>query len=519
VVQVVRVSEVLAAVSLTTDLATGVPFERGLATALVAGRLAAAAALSADERTVVFHTALLGAVGCTSYASENAALFDDDTAFQAALRSIDPGDQTAFAGWLAGFGAWAGARRPDLAQRFLRSAPTEGPRAMLASCETSRALGPLLRLPAEAVAALEDVHERWDGRGIPGRRAGTQIALAVRAMHVAEQAVGAHAAGGVRAAVGEVSRRCGGHLDPDLAATFLADPDAILAVLDTPDLVAAVVAAEPGLAVVVTPAEIEDLCRALAIIVDLKGRYLLGHSDHVTALADAAAALCGYDDGERARLRAAALLHDLGRAGVPSSVWDRRGRLGAGDWERVRLHAYWTGRILARCPALADLATTAAAHHERLDGSGYHRGSSGADQAPEARLLAAADVFAAATEARAHRPALSDGDAAALLETHAHGGLLDRDACAAVIEAAGQPRARTTRPHGLTDREVEVLRLAARGLTNRQIAEHLVVSERTIGHHLAHIYDKTGRRSRAGAAVYAMEHGLLPEPSRRTMTA
>jgi len=64
-------------------------------------------------------------------------------------------------------------------------------------------------------------------------------------------------------------------------------------------------------------------------------------------------------------------------------------------------------------------------------------------------------------------------------------------------------------PNGLTDREVEVLRVLARGLSNREIGDVLVVSPRTVQHHLASVYDKIGVHSRAGAAVFASEHGLL----------
>jgi DNA-binding NarL/FixJ family response regulator len=152
----------------------------------------------------------------------------------------------------------------------------------------------------------------------------------------------------------------------------------------------------------------------------------------------------------------------------------------------------------------------AAGHHERCDGSGYHRGVGAGELPTAARLLAAADVLAALTESRPHRPALPLAEAAARLTAESAAGRLDADACAAVIAGAGLPRPRAAWPCDLTDREVEVLRLAARGLSNRGIAARLGVSDRTVGHHLAHVFDKTGRRTRAGAAVFAMEHGLLP---------
>jgi HD-GYP domain-containing protein (c-di-GMP phosphodiesterase class II) len=195
---------------------------------------------------------------------------------------------------------------------------------------------------------------------------------------------------------------------------------------------------------------------------------------------------------------------------VSSAIWDREAQLGPVDWERVRLHSYWTERILRRCPALERLAPLAHAHHERLDGSGYHRAARGIELSGGERLLAAADVFAALTEARPHREALSPSAAAECLQDEVRAGRLDAAATGAVVEAAGLPRRRASWPNELTDREVQVLRVLARGLSNREIAEALVLSPRTVQHHLASIYDKIDLRTRAGAAVFAIENGLVP---------
>jgi HD-GYP domain-containing protein (c-di-GMP phosphodiesterase class II)/DNA-binding CsgD family transcriptional regulator len=332
----------------------------------------------------------------------------------------------------------------------------------------------------------------------------------MRVVQVAEQAVMAAADGGRAAAVAEVVRRAGGQLDPDLVTAFAGAADPLLDMLEGGDLLATVLAVEPAHAAAAGDADLERLCAALAAVVDLKGRFLLGHSAHVAELADAGGRAAGLDEDERALLRASALLHDLGRVVVSSEVWDRPGSLGAADMERVRLHPYWTDRVLRRCAGLVPLAEVAAGHHERCDGSGYHRGVGSGELSAGARLLAAADVLAALTEDRPHRPALPAGEAAGLLNEHARAGRLDGDACAAVLAGAGLPHPRRAWPCDLTDREVEVLRLAARGMSNREIADRLRVSDRTVGHHLAHVFDKTGRRTRAGAAVFAMEHGLLP---------
>jgi DNA-binding CsgD family transcriptional regulator len=307
----------------------------------------------------------------------------------------------------------------------------------------------------------------------------------------------------------EVNRRAGGQLDPALCATFTACAERIGGLLDG-DVVAAALAAEPAPRRVVRDAETDQVCAAFATFADLKGRFLLGHATHVAELAGRAAELAGWDERGRRSLRRAALLLDLGRVGVSSAVWDRPAPLREGEWERVRLHAYWTERILRRCAGLAELAPDAGAHHERLDGSGYHRGAHAAELSAGARLLAAADVFAALTEPRPHRTPFAPDAAASALDDEVAAGRLDGAAAAEVIEAAGLRGRRAAWPCDLTDREVEVLRSLVRGASNREIADELSLSPRTIQHHLASVYDKIDLRTRAGAAVFAIEHGLVP---------
>ena len=346
--------------------------------------------------------------------------------------------------------------------------------------------------------------------GFPAGRAGDDLTAAARVVHVAEQAVMAHYDGGAPAAARHVARRAGGQLDPDMCAGFAANIEPVLAALDTPDMLATALASEPPPRLTVPASELDRVCSAFASFADLKGTHLLGHSSHVAELADRAAELTGYDDEGRRILRASALLLDVGRVGVSSAIWDRPARLGPVEWERVRLHPYWTERILMRCPALERLAPLAAAHHERLDGSGYHRAARGIDLSGGARLLAAADAFSAMTEPRPYRAAHTRPEAALALHEEVLAGRLDAVAVGAVTEAAGLPRRRTAWPNDLTDREVDVLRMLARGLGNREIAAQLVLSPRTVQHHLASVYDKIDLRTRAGAAVFAIENGLVP---------
>ena len=502
----IRLAEVLSALSLTTDLGAGMPFEKGLRTCVVASAFAAVLRLSLEDRRAVFHAALLRSIGCTAHAPENAAMFGDDLSFERAFKELDPADSATF---VARFGDWDPPHQQELLQRVYAETATTGAYAVRSGCEVSAALGTRLGIGTRAIDALRDVYERWDGHGLPDGRSGDQVDPIAKVVHVAEQAVLGHYAGGVESARTTVARRAGGHLDPDLCDEFLRNCEAVMGALDAPDMLAAVVAAEPSPGLIADDRDLGQLSLAFAVFTDLKGVDLVGHSPHVAELAETATRMLGGDEASVAEMHATGLLHDLGRTAVSSAIWQRAAPLGHADRERVRLHTYWTERILTRCPAFAPLARSAAAHHERLDGSGYHRGNGAADLELPARVLAAADAFAAMTESRPYRAALSAHDAERALMEESTAGRLDSACVAAVIEAAGLPRPRTVWPCGLTEREVEVLRLCARGMSNRQIADELVVSARTVQHHLASIYDKTGRRTRAGAAVFAVEHGLM----------
>jgi DNA-binding CsgD family transcriptional regulator len=185
----------------------------------------------------------------------------------------------------------------------------------------------------------------------------------------------------------------------------------------------------------------------------------------------------------------------------------------------VRLHPYLTERMLVCSPALAPLAGIAAQHHERLDGSGYPRGLAGGAVSPGGRVLAAADFYRARTEPRPHRPASTAGEAAAQLRAEVRAGRLDGGAAEAVLSAAGhRATRRPARPAGLTSREIEVLRLLARGLPNKQIAERLVISRKTVSHHVEHIYAKTGTTNRALASLFAASHALIGDARDATDT-
>jgi HD-GYP domain-containing protein (c-di-GMP phosphodiesterase class II) len=274
----------------------------------------------------------------------------------------------------------------------------------------------------------------------------------------------------------------------------------------------AVIAAEPALEVVVSDEKFEDVLEAIGDFTDLKSPWTMGHSRGVADLAAEAARGYGLPADDVVTVRRAGLVHDLGRLGVSNAIWDKRGELTQAEMERVRLHPYLSERMLAFSPALAPLGAIAVQHHERLDGSGYPRGLSGDAITPAGTILAAADTYHAMTEIRPHRPARSREEAASELRAEVAAGRLDGDAADAVLRAAGhRVKRRREWPAGLTAREVEVLRLVARGLSNKEIAAELVISRKTAGSHVEHIYTKIGVSNRARASLFAMKHGLMTD--------
>jgi HD-GYP domain-containing protein (c-di-GMP phosphodiesterase class II) len=269
--------------------------------------------------------------------------------------------------------------------------------------------------------------------------------------------------------------------------------------------------AEPAPVLRLDAVDLDEALHAVADFADMRSRWFLGRSAGVSALVNRAAAALGASDEQRRALRRAALVHDIGRVGAPSGIWDHPGPLTGEQWERVRLHPYLSERVLGRCDLLAVYGPSASRHHERGDGSGYHRGLTSDELGDGDQLLAAADSYHAMTERRPHRPPLAPSQAADELRAEVVAGRLRRKAVDAVLAAAGHASRPVSvpRPADLTEREVDVLRLLARGHTNRAIASELAISPKTVSHHVEHIYAKAGVKTRAGATLFAVEAGLI----------
>jgi HD-GYP domain-containing protein (c-di-GMP phosphodiesterase class II) len=505
----VRTAELVASLSLATDLAMGLPREHGLESAVIAARLADSLGVDDDTASQAYYVSLLYYVGCTADAEVSAEMFPWGTM----LANFNPAIYGSLGEVVRGVVRSIPDPDADRLTRALQVARTL-PRAMrghpahmAAMCEVAQMLAQRVGLPASIHGLFGQLTERWDGKGGLIGLKGEAIPLALRIVSVARDVSIQKWVGGLAYAVDVVRRRAGGGHDPRVAEQFCAHAEELVP-RGEESLWDLVLSCEPGERRMLSGPAIDEALSAMGDFADLAAPCLTGHSDGVARLTQEAAPRMGFDAAAQRGVTRAARVHDLGRVGVSPAVWEKPGPLTTDEREQVRLHAYHTERLLASSPFLAGLAETASAHHERCDGTGYHRGVGAGALSPAARLLAAADAYHTMTETRPHRPALSPGEAAVALGAQSREGRLDAEAVRAVLTAAGQSAPLRVHPAGLTDREVEVLGLLAHGFQTKQIGRRLGISTKTASRHVQNIYPKIGVSTRAAAAVFAMQHGL-----------
>lgn len=508
-----RRAELLAALSLAIDLGLGQPMEHMLRSCVLGGRICGELGLDDEVRERVFYATLLAWIGCHADSHELAELFGDDIDLRAAMYTIDMRGLRLVALLLGKVAS--GSPAPVRAVRtlgFLAAGRRMLTDLMTSHCISAGALAREVGRDEQTCSVLQFAFERWDGAGLPRGARGEEIPLEMRLVHLTDTVEVHLRRKGPAGAVEMVRRRRGSHFDPQLADFFCDHAETLLDGLVEEDAWSAALASAPADRVR-DPGELDAILTALGDFVDLKSPYTAGHSRAVAALAQEAARTSGLGPESSSQLHRAGLVHDLGRMGVSNAVWDKAAPLSTSELERVRMHPYLTERILSRVDGLGPVARLAGAHHERVDGSGYPGGAGAEALTLDQRILAAADSYCTWTEPRPHRPRMTGGEAAARLRREVSDFHLDQGAVDAVLRAAGHaPRRRRPGPGGLTARELEVLRLVIRGLSSRQIAAELVISEKTARHHIEHIYVKLGVSNRISATLFALQHGLIGDP-------
>jgi HD-GYP domain-containing protein (c-di-GMP phosphodiesterase class II)/DNA-binding CsgD family transcriptional regulator len=513
-----RLGEFVATLALAQDNAFGQPLESQLRSCLLATSICEAAGFDQELRETAYWVALLRYVGCTGHAHEVATIFGDEIAIRAQTLvhdSANPAevmrDVMAFA--TAGRSPEAQAEIVKLIQETAREWAVYN---FSSGCEVADMLVQRLDFGPDVRDALRFTFERWNGAGYPNHEQGEAIPLAMRMVHLSHDMEAISRLFSIDHAIDAARDRRDRTYDPALADLFVAHGREWLERIGEIEPWDAVLALEPEPHRVLSGEQLDDALTVAADFIDLKSPYMGGHSRRCAELAADAARVLGLDEEAVTAVRRAALVHDFGTTVVPNSIWDKPGPLTRTEFDRVELHPMLTEQMLRRSPALAFLNPVASAHHEKCDGSGYHRRVQADADDLGACVLAATEVYVGMTTERADRAPFSPLDAAAELRRLESAGALEPRASRAVLVAAGHgegpaPSAgkRQHHPGGLTRREVDVLRLAARGLTTRQIADRLFISPKTADHHIQHIYGKIGASTRAAAALWAMQHSVV----------
>jgi HD-GYP domain-containing protein (c-di-GMP phosphodiesterase class II) len=507
----VRAADVIASLCLATDLGMRFPFGHGLEATLTTMRLCNVLGVDTETAWVTYYVSLLMYSGCQVDAEDHARLFGGSRTEHHTHRQH--GSQWESLVGIASALPDPQAPWPVRSYQLITRLPRAhgfATRHFASFCEVAGMLADRLGLPPEVSELFPYLSERWDGTGLLRRAAGEDVPLPMRITHVGRDATYQRLLFDDDDVVARIGARAGHAFDPEVVDAFVRQAGDVLGPREPERSVwEAVLDAEPGVALTLTGDQVDRALWAVGAFADTTSPYLTGHSDRVGDLACRAAGMLGMRDEEARTVRRAGYVHDVGRAAVPPDIWVKPGALTADEWEQVRLHPYHTERVLARSPALAPYARIARAHHERLDASGYHRGVGAAALPKAARLLATADAFQSKVEPRPYRRARSPAEATETLVARAEAGQLDPDMVVAVAEAAGEEPPQVSRPAGLTEREVEVLGLLARGRATKQIAGQLGIATKTADRHIQHIYDKVGVSSRAAAALWAAEHGLV----------
>ncbi len=512
-----RLGEFVATLALAQDNAFGQPLESQLRSCLLAMWIGEAAGFEKEVCDTVYWVALLRYVGCTGHAHEVATVFGDEIAIRAQTLIHDAANPAEVMHDVVAF-ATAGRTKEEseqIVQMIQQTAHEWAMHNFKSGCEVADMLAQRLDFGPDIRNALRFTFERWNGKGFPSHASGEAIPLPMRVVHLSQDMEAIGRLFSPAKAIDAARDRRGRTYDPALSDIFVAHGSAWFDKLSKSDPWDAMLDLEPEPRRLLSGEALDSALTVAADFIDLKSPYMGGHSRRCAQLSTDAAQVLELTEEAITTVRRAALVHDFGTTAVSNSILDKRGPLTRAEFDRVELHPMLTEQMLRRSPALAALNPVASAHHEKCDGSGYHRRVKTDHRDPAACVLAATEIYVGMTTDRADRASFSAEAAAAELRRLAAQGVLDLRASNAVLQAAGHDEANGAAPSlpknpgGLSHYEVDVLRLAARGFTTQEIADRLFISPKTADHHVQHIYNKITVSTRAAAALWAMQNAIV----------
>jgi putative nucleotidyltransferase with HDIG domain len=409
----ILVSEIISALSYALDLTEGQPMGHSVRSCMIGMRLAKQIGLPAREQSDLYYALLLKDAGCSSNASRLFHILNADEI--RAKRDVKTTDWTRV-GWESLHYALThvatGMPFLERMQRLFQVAATQQQDScdlVKIRCERGAYIAKQLGFSESVAAGIHSLDEHWNGRGYPGGLRKEEIPIFSRIMNLAQTLDVFYGARGSVQAIDAVCGRSGRWFDPDLvkAAVSLSNNGTLWNELDSKDLIQKALQLEPEeRRITANEDRVDSICQAFAEVIDAKSPFTYRHSNGVAEAAVEIGSCFGLSVRDLKLLRRAALLHDIGKLSVSNAILEKPGKLTAEEWKVVRDHPYYTFEILNRMPGFEDLSAEAAAHHEKLDGSGYWRGWGAEQLSTFSRILAIADIFDALRAKRPYRDSL-----------------------------------------------------------------------------------------------------------------
>jgi putative nucleotidyltransferase with HDIG domain len=408
----IRFSEIISALSVALDITQGQPEGHCMRNALIGMRLAEELQLPTADRSALFYALLLKDLGCSSNAAKMTYLFGaDDHLIKRTGRMIDWTKASASIQH-----AWKhcspGGSVIDklLKMAAMARSGTEGARQISQiRCDRGADLALRLQLPKDTAQAIFNLDEHWNGRGYPSGLKGEEISLLGRICCLSQTVEVFFTAYGLESAIDVARQRRGEWFDPQLVDALLAfrRDTAFWNRLLSDDLLAELGRWEPEDAVLIADEpSLDRVAEAFARVVDAKSPWTYQHSTRVAEIAVGVAQQFSCPAELERDIRRAALLHDIGKLGVSNLILDKPGKPTEEEFAQIRKHPEYSQQILQQVGAFEKLADVASAHHERLDGRGYHRRLDASALPWEARVLAVADLCEAMSAKRPYRDAM-----------------------------------------------------------------------------------------------------------------
>jgi len=409
----IHLSEIISALSYALDLTEGQPMGHSVRSCMIGMRIAQHAGLPVAEQADLYYMLLLKDAGCSSNASRLFHILNADEI--RAKRDVKTTDWTRV-GWESLHYALThvatGAPFLQRMQTLFQVAATQQQDScdlVKIRCERGAFIARQLGFSAAVADGIHSLDEHWNGRGYPGGLHKSEIPIFSRIANLAQTLDVFYTSKGPAAAIEAAQKRSGRWFDPDLvrAAASLSNAGTLWSGLDSENLVEKAVDLEPEhRRIEATEDSIDNICVAFSEVIDAKSPFTYRHSSGVAEAAVEIASWFGMDARQMKLLRRAALLHDIGKLSVPNAILEKPGKLTQDEWKVVKAHPFYTFEILKRIPGFDRLSHDAAAHHEKLDGSGYWKGLGGEQLSRYARILAVADIFDALHAKRPYRDSM-----------------------------------------------------------------------------------------------------------------